>query len=127
MPRLGPNGEIKCWYGSLEDIHEKKCADAEARKPEAAIRALLRAVPVEIMREELAAQADIQPDNDFQHVAQDQNQKDQIQSVATLAAKIEDHVFQDSPIKLVAAASGSAAPTKKKKVPSRPSRGPLTA
>jgi len=51
-PRLGPNGEITRWYGSVEDIHEKKCADERVRETEAKMRALLRAVPVAIIIEE---------------------------------------------------------------------------
>jgi PAS domain S-box-containing protein len=31
-PRCGPSGEILRWYGSLEDIHERKQLEEELRK-----------------------------------------------------------------------------------------------
>jgi PAS domain S-box-containing protein len=46
LPRLGPNDEILCWYGTVEDIHDRKRAEFEARNAELAIRALLTALPV---------------------------------------------------------------------------------
>jgi uncharacterized protein (DUF2267 family) len=146
LPRMGTNGEIQRWYGSLEDIHEKKCAESEARKTEDTMRALLRVVPVEIMIEEgkeravrmeaelhaeldetlhdLSAQSDIKRHQDFQQVARNQNQKDHTQNLATLAAKIEDHVFQDSAVKLAVPASGSDLLAENKRPPSRVPRRP---
>jgi PAS domain S-box-containing protein len=52
LPRFGPNGKITRWYGSVEDIHERKSVEAEARKTEVAMRALLKAVPVAIIIDE---------------------------------------------------------------------------
>jgi PAS domain-containing protein len=31
-PRCGPSGEILRWYGSLEDIHERKQLEEALRK-----------------------------------------------------------------------------------------------
>jgi PAS domain S-box-containing protein len=38
MPRFGAHGEITRWYGSVEDIHEKKLAEVEAARREAKLR-----------------------------------------------------------------------------------------
>jgi PAS domain S-box-containing protein len=42
-PRVGPHGEINRWYGSVEDIHEKKCEADRGRKSKSKMQALLKA------------------------------------------------------------------------------------
>ncbi len=38
LPRFGVNGEIIRWYGSIEDIHDKKCAEIKACNTAQAMR-----------------------------------------------------------------------------------------
>jgi PAS domain S-box-containing protein len=45
-PRFGDNGEIKRWYGSVEDIQESKMAELEMEQSYAKIRAALESIPV---------------------------------------------------------------------------------
>jgi PAS domain S-box-containing protein len=48
-PRFGPNGEITRWYGSVEDIHEDKCALLQAQRTQLKMRSMLKGVPVAIL------------------------------------------------------------------------------
>jgi PAS domain S-box-containing protein len=48
-PCFGDNGEIKRWYGSVEDIHASKLADTGLKDTYAKVRAALEAVPVVIV------------------------------------------------------------------------------
>jgi PAS domain S-box-containing protein len=52
LPRFGRDGEITRWYGSVEDVHDKRKADASLRKSKAKVRLLLKSVPVAIMVED---------------------------------------------------------------------------
>ncbi len=48
-PRFGENGQIKRWYGSVEDIHDSKIAEFETLQSYAKIRAALESIPVAIV------------------------------------------------------------------------------
>ena len=100
LPRLGQNGEITRWYGSVEDIHEKKSAEVAASKTEAEIRALLRAVPVAIIIEEGKSRTVQMFDDTFAevkgvHAHLDVNlQEGKFQNIVRPAVKILDHLFR---------------------------------
>jgi PAS domain S-box-containing protein len=49
LARFGASGEITRWHGNIEDIHERKCAENEARKAANVMRALLKSVPVAVV------------------------------------------------------------------------------
>jgi PAS domain S-box-containing protein len=51
-PRFGENGEIKRWYGSLEDIHESKIAETEMKQSHAKLRATVESIPVSFVVEQ---------------------------------------------------------------------------
>jgi PAS domain S-box-containing protein len=119
LPRLGPNGEIKRWYGSVEDIHEKKCADAAARNTELKMRALLNAVPVAIIIDEGKERAirihESRPEEAAERFADTRPLREgRPTEIYPIAAKIQDHIFQDfAPSDEIR--SRSEAPGKKKK------------
>jgi PAS domain S-box-containing protein len=45
-PRFGPNGEILCWYGSVEDIEEQKETEEALETSQAALQATADSVPL---------------------------------------------------------------------------------
>jgi PAS domain S-box-containing protein len=49
LPRFGPSGEITRWYGSVEDIHERKLAENERVRQAERVRSLLSALPVAVI------------------------------------------------------------------------------
>jgi len=123
LPRLGPNGEIIRWYGSVEDIQEKKSADMEARRTEKAMRALLKAVPVAIIIEE-GKQRAVRLSEDLRIEAGDAMgtvpapvplEENRIERIPLLAAKIQDHVFQDTGAKSATTRHKPGTPSKRKK------------
>ncbi|MDR3727331.1 MAG: EAL domain-containing protein [Terracidiphilus sp.] len=46
FPRRGPDGEILCWYGSLEDIQEQKETEEALEISQATLQAVADAVPL---------------------------------------------------------------------------------
>jgi PAS domain S-box-containing protein len=68
-PRFGENGEIKRWYGSVEDIHESKMASLGLQRRDAKIRAALESIPVAIVVGTPPAPADASADQRSTHGA----------------------------------------------------------
>jgi PAS domain S-box-containing protein len=48
-PRFAPSGEILAWYGSVEDIDDRKHMEEDLRKSQAQLRAVFDAAPVGIV------------------------------------------------------------------------------
>ncbi len=122
LPRFGPDGEITRWYGSVEDIHDKKCAEAEAHKTETTLLALLKAVPVAIIIEEgkqravhLGEAVHARSAQHLLHIpASAEMAATSLQSMLPPAAKILDHVFQEGALKSASTSTPVPAGRKRK-------------
>jgi PAS domain S-box-containing protein len=56
-PRFASDGSILRWYGSVEDVHERKSQEEEMRKAKARMRDMLDSVPVAIVVDKSSNQA----------------------------------------------------------------------
>ncbi|AFL87119.1 PAS domain S-box [Terriglobus roseus DSM 18391] len=97
LPRRGSSGEITRWYGSVEDIHEKKCARLAAQAIEITMLNLLEAVPVAIIVEEGKARALHLSRFALAQALLPQAQKENVylNDIAPIVARIQDHLFKD--------------------------------
>jgi PAS domain S-box-containing protein len=56
-PRFAPDGSILRWYGSVEDVHERKTQEEEMRRAKARVRDMLESVPVAVVFDQASKQA----------------------------------------------------------------------
>jgi PAS domain S-box-containing protein len=56
-PRFAPDGSILRWYGSVEDVHERKSQEQEMREAKARMRNMLQSVPVAVVVDKASNQA----------------------------------------------------------------------
>jgi PAS domain S-box-containing protein len=56
-PRFAADGSIVRWYGSVEDVHERKSQEEEMRQAQARMRDMLQTVPIAIVLDQGSNQA----------------------------------------------------------------------
>ena len=96
LPRMGTDGRIARWYGSIEDIHDRKTAELAALETEITMLSLLKTVPVAIIIEQGKTRALHLDDAPVTQPASVPLAEDvTIEDVLPLMERIQDHLFQE--------------------------------